>query len=309
MHLTDINWPDMQVYIADPAYPDMLPQELSGVVYESNNLFVAKRQQPLPTFALDTWLNPRLIEIESISDAVHQLQPHHDFWAPYIDQFARRTALIGDKLKHINLPKQLAFPIKPLPPIAQFTLLDKNTVLFATERDKKIPNGQFNFIEDKINPPNRAYLKLWEALSLLQRHPKPGDTAIDVGASPGGWTYVLQSLGAQVTAIDKAPLDSRIAYRPGVITKQQSAFSLSPDDVDHIDWFVGDIACYPDKLYRWLLPWIESGKVSQFIMTLKLQGEDDLNTIAPFQKIPNTRILHLQQNKHEVTLFHPFNQG
>lgn len=294
----------LQVHIADDAYHTHLRQELDHIVETHGPVIIANVQERLPVFALDTWLNPQILEFESITDAANQLKPLSKFWAPYVSQFARRTVLISEKLRPYKaLQKQQHFPLDPLPSIAQFTLLDKNRLVYATQRVKAIPNGVFNFIEDKINPPNRAYLKLWEALSILQRHPKPGDTALDIGSSPGGWTYVLQSLGAQVTSIDKAPLDNRIAKLPNVDYRNESAFALKPEDFDTIDWFVCDMACYPDKLYRWLLPWIESGKVAQFIVTIKLQGDTDFQSLQQFQAIPHARILHLQHNKHEATLF------
>jgi 23S rRNA (cytidine2498-2'-O)-methyltransferase len=293
----------LQAHIADPNYIDHLRNELEHIVEEHNDFIIAKAQDKLPVFALDTWLDPVIISIDSINDAAKQLQPHAKFWTPYLDQFARRTTLISEKLRYYKpLKKAQEFPLDVLPAIAQFTLLDKDRLIYATQRTKAIPNGQFNFIEDKINPPNRAYLKLWEALAILQQYPQPGDFALDLGASPGGWTYVLQNLGAHVLAIDKAPLDKSIARLPRVETRNVSAFSLAPNDFDHIDWMVCDMACYPDKLYRWLLPWIESNKVKQFIFTIKLQGSNDFASITPFQNIPGARMLHLQHNKHEVTL-------
>jgi 23S rRNA (cytidine2498-2'-O)-methyltransferase len=78
-----------------------------------------------------------------------------------------------------------------VPDIGVFALLDKNTLMFSTKRLRKWPNGACQFIEDKVNPPNRAYLKLWEALDLLNRFPKPQDSVLDLGASPGGWNYVM----------------------------------------------------------------------------------------------------------------------
>ena len=55
------------------------------------------------------------------------------------------------------------------------------------------------------------------------------------------------------------------------------------------------------------MPWLESGQVKQFIVTIKLQGETDFKAIEPFQKIPGARVMHLYHNKHEVTFFYPFN--
>ena len=78
-------------------------------------------------------------------------------------------------------------------------------------------------------------------------------------------------------------------------------FSLKPQDFSSIDWLVCDVACYPERLYEWILPWIDSHKVKQFIVTLKLQGETDFNIIQKFQEIPQAKVLHLYHNKHEVT--------
>ena len=292
----------LQAHIADPNFTAQLEQELTNIISVHGPLYLTHPQAQLPVFALDSWLNAELMTIESISDAANKLKSHHPIWEPFINNFARRTTLIADKLRRPKLEKCYAFPLPPLPAIAQFTLLDKNQCLYATKRRKAIPNGQFHFIEDKVNPPNRAYLKLWEALSILQTYPKPGDFALDLGASPGGWTWVLQQFGSRVLAIDKAPLDKKISCLPGVTQKNISAFSLKPNDFKHIDWLVCDMACYPDKLQRWLLPWIESGIVDHFVITIKLQGDSDFESIKLFQSIPHATILHLQHNKHEVTL-------
>ncbi len=292
----------IQAHLADPDYIEPLRQELHDIIAVYGNLIITTPQMRLPVFAQDTWLNPHYLDIASINDAATQLKPHSTFWAPYLNCYARRTTLIAEKLRAPKLPKTYAFPLAPLPPIAQFTLLEPNRLLFATQRAKAIPSGRFHFIEDKVGPPNRAYLKLWEALSILQVYPQHGDFALDIGASPGGWTYVLQQLGANVLAVDKAPLEPRIAKLPRVNVQSCSAFSLKPSDFEHIDWLVCDMACYPDKLYNWLMPWIESGIVTHFIITIKLQGNRDIESIRPFQDIAHARVLHLQHNKHEVTL-------
>ena len=158
----------------------------------------------------------------------------------------------------------------------------------------------------EINPPNRAYLKLWEALTLLEKYPTAGDTALDLGASPGGWTYVMQSLGANVTAVDKALLDPNITKLPRVQFLKQSAFALDPATLDQTyDWVLSDIACYPERAYALIMKWIASGKAKQMIFTIKLQGKTELATIKQFQAIPNSRIINLFYNKHEATFFYP----
>ncbi|HAT9161153.1 TPA: SAM-dependent methyltransferase, partial [Legionella pneumophila subsp. pneumophila] len=187
-----------------------------------------------------------------------------------------------------------------------FSLLDRNTLLFSAKRLKKWPDGQCYFIEDKANPPNRAYLKLWEALFLLNKYPRPGETVLDLGASPGGWTYVMQSVGTQVTSVDKAELDTKIMALPRVSFLKQSAFALDPEQLtESYDWVLSDVACYPDRAYTLIKKWIASKKARQLIFTIKLQGQTDLNTIKRFQSIPNSKVINLFYNKHEVTFFYP----
>ena len=136
------------------------------------------------------------------------------------------------------------------------------------------PNGEVAFVEDRTGPPNRAYLKLWEALVRLRRWPMPGERCLDLGASPGGWTYVVAKLGAEVIAIDKAPLDPRVAAMAGVAWRGESAFALDPTSVGPVDWLFSDIVCYPARLLRLVEKWRASGLAKNFVCTLKFQGAD-----------------------------------
>ncbi len=164
-------------------------------------------------------------------------------------------------------------------------------------------------MEDRVNPPNRAYLKLWEALFLLGKYPKPGELVLDLGASPGGWTYVMQSLGTEVTAVDKALLAPQIARLPRVHYLQQSAFAIDPATLEQsYDWVLSDVACYPSRAYALIMKWIASQKAKQMIFTIKLQGEIDLATIKQFQQIPNSYLTNMFYNKHEATFFYPYPQ-
>ena len=73
-------------------------------------------------------------------------------------------------------------------------------------------------------------MKLWELFARIGLTPRPGDTCLDLGSSPGGWTYVLAQLGANVVSVDKAPLDPSVARFPNVHFVKSSAFALNPDD-------------------------------------------------------------------------------
>ncbi len=89
------------------------------------------------------------------------------------------------------------------------------------------PNGEWNFNEDKINPPSRAYLKLWEFFTRFQIFPDKNDICLDLGACPGGWTWVLSGLAKQVIAYDKSPLDARVMALPNVVFHAEDALKSS----------------------------------------------------------------------------------
>lgn len=294
------------IYIAKPDLLNELRQELGEVTDVIGDMVFSPVKKSDICFALDVWINPVTVTFESISEAAKILRQAGRFWHLHPQANVRRSLLIAEQLRKTpDLTR--TFPIEePLPDIGCFTLIDKNTLIYTTKRWKKWPQGWCQFIEDKKNPPNRAYLKLWEALSLLDTYPKRGETAMDLGASPGGWTYVMQQLGTQVTSVDKAPLDPKIAKLPDVTYLGQSAFALEPSKwPTHIDFLLSDIACYPDKLYDFFLKWKEANIAKQIIFTIKLQGETDLEVIKQFQAIPNARAVHLYYNKHEATFFYP----
>ncbi|HAT8178572.1 TPA: SAM-dependent methyltransferase [Legionella pneumophila] len=294
------------VYVTKPEFIEELSEELGDVSNRLGCLVFSPHQKLDVCFALDVWLEPKIVPFQSISEAAKILRQAGKFWYLHPIAEIRRSRLIEGQLR--KCPSLMShFPVaNDIPPIGVFSLLDKNTLLFSSKRLKKWPDGQCYFIEDKVNPPNRAYLKLWEALFLLNKYPKPSETVLDLGASPGGWTYVMQSLGTQVTSVDKAELDMKIMTLPGVSFLKQSAFAIDPEQLtESYDWVLSDVACYPDRAYSLIQKWIASKKAKQLIFTIKLQGKTDLNTIKPFQCIPDSKVINLFYNKHEATFFYP----
>ncbi|MCE0723743.1 MULTISPECIES: SAM-dependent methyltransferase [Legionella] len=298
------------VYVSKPEFLSLLSEELDDVLYKTEDLIFSSHKRLDVCFAQDIWLEPQKVSFQSISEAVRILRQAGKFWYLHPISHIRRSRLIEEQLRKLP-PLERHFPFESeIPSIGAFALLDNNTLIYSVKRQKKWPQGKCYFIEDKINPPNRAYLKLWEALTLLGKYPKPGDEALDLGASPGGWTYVMHSLGASVTAVDKALLDPKIAQLPRVTSLQQSAFALEPAQLEqNYDWVLSDVACYPDRAYALIMKWIESGKAKQMIFTIKLQGKIELSTLKQFQKIPNSFLTNMFYNKHEATFVYPFVQA
>ena len=136
---------------------------------------------------------------------------------------------------------------------------------------------------------------------LIGRRPGPGEVCLDLGSSPGGWSWALQQMGAQVISVDKAPLAPEIARLPGIEHRQQSAFALDPRTVGQIDWLFSDIACYPARLLALVGRWLAGDTCRNFVCTIKFQGPTDHETARRFAAIPGSQLRHLFHNKHELT--------
>jgi 23S rRNA (cytidine2498-2'-O)-methyltransferase len=252
-------------------------------------------------WAQNIWLEPIRIEFDSISEAASALKNIQRNWSPsFFTQF-RRGALIQEKLPAIS-QKAKQFPwLLPESSMGSWTLLDAHTIIASPLCSSPFPGGLITFEEDKINPPSRAYLKLQEALVRARKWPKQGEKCLDAGACPGGWTWVLANLGAEVIAVDRSPLDERLMENPNINFIKHDAFTLKPEDIGPVDWFFSDVICYPEKLYQWIEKWLASGLCKNFVCTIKIQGEPDFETIRRFTKIPESSVVHLCYNKHELT--------
>jgi 23S rRNA (cytidine2498-2'-O)-methyltransferase len=291
-------------YLAPDGFADDLTAELGGAVFEVfDRLVLAEGAARPAVWAENIWRNPQWLEIESIGDGAKQLKAMQRNWANYAFDFHRRSNLLTEKLPHVS-GKPLVFG-KSLPasPLGSWTMVAENILLAATDCASPVPNGAFVFEENRDEPPNRAYLKLWEALTRAKKMPAAGSRCIDLGACPGGWTWVLQGLGAHVVSVDKAPLAPHIAALPNVEYVQQSAFALEPAGIGRVDWLFSDIICYPERLLRLVRNWKDAGLARNMICTIKFQGETDFKAIGAFLEIPGSYALHLYNNKHEITWF------
>lgn len=258
-----------------------------------------------PYFASCVLLEPFFLHFESIGEAAKSLCEIQRNWAAYSFDFFRRATLIQEKLPYIRLkPRDFIFEIPPSP-MGIFTLIDEKTILASALTSSPVPLGQVTFVEDHENPPSRAYLKLQEALTWAKFYgselPCEGTRCFDAGACPGGWTWVLRKLGAEVFAVDRAPLCDELMADEKVEFLAHDAFTLEPDAIGEFDWVFSDVICYPERLLEWVKKWIESGKTKNMICTIKMQGSIDWELVKKFAEIEGSRVLHLRYNKHELT--------
>ena len=289
-------------YLAPEGFVTELHAELGDAVRETHGrLALAEGPERPVAWTANIWRKPTRIPITSIGDAAKKLREIQRNWVLYSFAHHRRAALIAEKLPKVSA-KPLAFGAPaPAAPLGAWMLLSPDLVLASPVCASPFPNGEVQFVEDRTGPPNRAYLKLWEAFTLLGVHPQPGEICLDLGASPGGWTWVLQSTGARVIAVDKAPLSPAVAALPHVEVRRMSAFALEPRTVGPVDWLCCDVTCYPPRLLALVKRWIAEGSVQRFVCTVKFQGETNFAAIRDFAAIPGSRLLHLHHNKHELT--------
>lgn len=286
----------MTGYLAADGFVEQLVAELGDVTAVHGRLVLADGPPRPAAWAADVWLNPEHISIRSINDGIAALQARGRHWALYSFHLHRRARLIAEPWRRWLSVKAVSFPATPPPePVGGWTLLDEHTILAATRRSCPFALGEIHFVEDRTGPPSRAYLKLWELFSRLGVWPKAGDRCVDLGASPGGWTWVLQRLGARVVAVDKAPLKISL---PGVEFRAESAFGVRPEPAD---WLFSDVICEPARLLKLVERWLPVAP--NIVCTLKFKGATDHAMARAFAAIPGSHLLHLHHNRHELTWF------
>lgn len=155
---------------------------------------------------------------------------------------------------------------------------------------------------------SRAEFKLLEAFEVFGIKIRPNSSALDLGASPGGWTRVLAEAGCRVTAVDRAPLDPSISGKNNVRYIQRDARHFR-DEKDVYDIVTCDINGDPIQAARALTgtaPSIRKG--SPLIMTVKLSGKSQDKIIEKTVKTLKEafsieRIRQLYHNRDEITVY------
>jgi 23S rRNA (cytidine2498-2'-O)-methyltransferase len=155
--------------------------------------------------------------------------------------------------------------------------------------------------------PSRAARKLEEALAWIGVAPGPGEICVDLGAAPGGWTYVLAERRARVIAVDPAKLRPDIAARKSVRHVQESAFTFEPDE--HIDWLFCDMAWRPLEAAALLAKWGRKRWARILVANIKLPMTKKVEILARVKKIlelegewKHVRAKQLYHDRDEITL-------
>ena len=293
----------MTAYLAAPGYEPQLAEELDlrgcSVRFVHGRLYVSSDPPIEAAWAINIWFDAKEFEIASIGDAAKRLREIQRNWAALADDHRGRTGLITEKLPHVSAKPLTMGQASLSAPLGSWTLLNPNLMLASGDCRSPFANGEAGFVEDRVGPPNRAYKKLWESLALLRRFPVEGERCLDLGASPGGWTWTLAQFGSDVIAIDRAPLDAQVDALANVTAIEGSAFGVDPRTFGHVHWMCSDVIGYPGKIMRLIETW--QGHAETIICSVKFQGPTDHGVIRALRQLPNSAVQHLFHNKHEVT--------
>ncbi len=115
---------------------------------------------------------------------------------------------------------------------------------------------------------------------------------------------MLNQLGADVIAVDRADLAPKLAAEARVTMHHGDAFGVTVEDLDRRpDWILSDVIAYPARLHALAEYWCHACPQAGVIITVKCQGAVDPAEIDRFLDIDKARLLHLSANKHELTFF------
>jgi len=191
--------------------------------------------------------------------------------------------------------------------------LAESDIRYASSWPQGIPRLKF-----PREAPSRSTLKLDEAFQVLlseterERSLRPGMSAVDLGAAPGGWSWQLVRRSIHVTAIDNGPMDQAL-LDSGLLTHlREDGFRYQPKRP--ADWLVCDMVEKPRRVAELIAQWLAAGWCRQAIFNLKLPMKQRYNEIqlclalirdhvAAEGKTVELRAKQLYHDREEITVF------
>jgi 23S rRNA (cytidine2498-2'-O)-methyltransferase len=165
-------------------------------------------------------------------------------------------------------------------PRLHVSLLDRHRVVLgasAPDNSSPWPMG-IPRLRFPAGAPSRSGLKLIEALMLfigedeLPGRMRAGRVAIDLGASPGGWSQVLASRGVRVVAVDNGPIAPEVMQTQLVEHRREDAFRFRPELP--VDWMVCDVVAAPARIAALVAQWVARRWCRETIFNLKLPNKE-----------------------------------
>jgi len=155
--------------------------------------------------------------------------------------------------------------------------------------------------------PSRSALKLVEALETfigtdrLPERMRATRAVVDLGAAPGGWSYVLAQRGMRVIAVDNGPLAESVLATQFVEHRREDAFRFRPERP--VDWLTCDVVAAPARIAALVAQWFARGWCREAIFNLKLPNRDRWQEVQRCQGVIEKALAKVD-GKHALAIKH-----
>lgn len=263
--------------------------------------------------------------IDRITPLLDALPPGHwgTLWIEYPDADATRplsglARAFGNALRPaLRKAGRLATADDAGLPRLHVVLLGGDHLLLAEARGDDASPWPLGIPRLRIGPeaPSRSAAKLEEALVTLldaderERWLKPGMRAADLGAAPGGWSWVLAKRHLRVAAVDNGPMAAS-AMDTGLIEHlREDGFRWQP--AAPLDWMVCDMVEQPIRVASRMAEWFDRGWCRHAVFNLKLpmkkRWDETRRCLEHFEEhageIAVLRARQLYHDREEITVF------
>ncbi len=170
------------------------------------------------------------------------------------------------------------------------------------------PGGTFP-VEVPEDSPSRAYAKIEEAIQWARLPVKAGQTAVEIGAAPGGAVMALAKRGVSVWAVDTGELAPQVLALPKVKHLAKSVGAVRWEDLPaRVEWLLLDVNLAPQvalhEVARLVPPFRKT--LIGAVFTLKMNDWaflDELPAMAERIRqmgFSEVKLRHLPSNRREV---------
>jgi 23S rRNA (cytidine2498-2'-O)-methyltransferase len=154
--------------------------------------------------------------------------------------------------------------------------------------------------------PSRAARKLAEAFAWLGLAPGSGELCVDLGAAPGGWSWLLLEKRARVIAVDPARMDAELMRNSRLRHVQGNAFDYEPEEP--VDWLFCDMAYRPLEVAQMLGRWARRRHTRLLVANFKLPMKRKVEMVERIRGLladsgfTGLRTRQLYHDREEITL-------
>ncbi|MBT9559777.1 MAG: hypothetical protein IV100_27355 [Myxococcales bacterium] len=334
----------MNIHLCDPAFESSLLEELGAGARRVSAGVVMSKDAPAAEsdfiFSRHVLLGARWVQASSVRalakavidglwpalkaqmafrlDVFTSDAPESSGDGPLETRAALLREVLTDEIRTRRRALFRAMTEDPTTPRLQVLLVERDRALVSFASAGTLPSGDrvpSDFVAGRVvlpaepDAPSRAYLKLREALCWLGVGPSAGDRVVDLGASPGGWSWVALESGATVIGVDKGDMHERVLSHPGFTHARTDGFKWAPEaGTIPVDWLLCDIIAEPDRSLALLQRWADARWFRNAVFHLKLRSDSPLSlartALASVRAAgyADVRVKHLLYDKSEVTV-------